>query len=227
MHNVLWIRAPDAIYCKGRAITMTLLSARAGSGDARAAAARWLKVLGLTTLGQVVVGDIGGVATVPRKTQVFLGFRDFEADHRLHFVAFSFEIFIGGFNGHPVTKIAKSEIGNMIFEQKREETKSVVCSKTQKTLGFPGLCVANPACCGGIVAAIACWLAGGVGGAAAWSVLGGACAVAVGGACTVALGGACSVALGGAFSVAVGCTCTVAVGCTCTVALGCAAGVWR
>ena len=40
-----------------------------------------------------------------------------------------------------VTKLAKSEIGNMIFEQKREETKSVVCSKTQKTLGFPGLWV--------------------------------------------------------------------------------------
>jgi hypothetical protein len=75
---------------------------------------------------------------VPRKTLGFLGFRDLEADHRLHFVAFSFEIFIGGFNGHPGTKLAKLEIANTFFEQKREETKPVVCSKTPKTLGFPG-----------------------------------------------------------------------------------------
>ena len=68
----------------------------------------------------------------------FSGFSRFRVDHRLHFVAFSFEIFIGGFNGHRETKLAKSEIANMIFEQKREETKSVVCSKTPKTLGFPG-----------------------------------------------------------------------------------------
>ena len=65
-----------------------------------------------------------------------MGFRDFETDHRLHFVAFSFAIFIGGFNGHRETKLAKSEIANMIFEQKREETKSEVCSKTQKNPGF-------------------------------------------------------------------------------------------
>ena len=76
----------------------------------------------------------------PRKTQGFLGFRDFEADHRLHFVAFSFEISIGGFNGHPGTKLAKLETANTFFEQKREETKSVVYSKTPKTLGFPGHC---------------------------------------------------------------------------------------
>ena len=74
----------------------------------------------------------------PGKPRVFWVFAICEPDHRLHFVAFSFEIFIGGFNGHPATKLAKSEIGNMIFEQKREETKSVVYSKTQKTLGFPG-----------------------------------------------------------------------------------------
>ena len=44
---------------------------------------------------------------VPRKTPGFRGFRGSEADHRLRFVAFSFEIIIGGFNGHPVTKLAK------------------------------------------------------------------------------------------------------------------------
>ena len=45
-----------------------------------------------------------------------------------------------GFPGHPGTKLAKLEIANTFFEQKREETKSVVYSKTQKTLGFPGHC---------------------------------------------------------------------------------------
>ena len=59
-----------------------------------------------------------------------------EVNRCLCFVAFSFEIFIGGFNGHPETKLAKREIDNTFFEQKREETKSVVYSKTQKTLGF-------------------------------------------------------------------------------------------
>jgi len=84
---------------RGRAISMTALSARVGSGAARAAAVRRLKVLGLTTLGPAAVGDIGGVA--------------------------------------------------------------------------------NTICCNGVVAAVTCCFAGGVGGAAAWSVLGGAAAWSV------------------------------------------------
>ena len=40
--------------------------------------------------------------------------------------------------------------------------------------------VASTTCCDGGVVAITCCFAGGVGGAAAWSVLGGACTVAVG-----------------------------------------------
>ena len=68
----------------------------------------------------------------------FSGISRFRVDHRLHFVAFSFEIFLRGFNGHPGTKLAKWEIANTFFEQKREETKSVVYSKNPKTLGFPG-----------------------------------------------------------------------------------------
>ena len=67
----------------------------------------------------------------------------FEKYHRLRFLACSFEIFIGGFNGHPCTKLAKWEIDNMIFEQKRDDLKTMVYSKTQKTLGFPGHCVAS------------------------------------------------------------------------------------
>ena len=48
-----------------REIFMTALSARACPGAAKAAAARRLKVLGLTTLTPVGValGDIGGVAS--------------------------------------------------------------------------------------------------------------------------------------------------------------------
>ena len=99
---------------------MTLLSARAGSGVARAAAARRLKVLGLMTLGPVAVGDIGGVTSTT--------------------------------------------------------------------------------CCDGVVAAITCCFAGGVGGAAAWSPLGGACMVAVGCAAEVWL--LAAVALAAATSLA-------------------------
>ena len=36
------------------------------------------------------------------------------------------------------TKLVKWENDNMIFEQKREETKSVVYSKIPKSRGFPG-----------------------------------------------------------------------------------------
>ena len=56
--------------------------------------------------------------------------------HRLRFVAFSFEIFIGGFNGHPVKKLAKWEIDNMIFEQKRDDLKTMVYSTTRKPRVF-------------------------------------------------------------------------------------------
>jgi len=81
---------------------------------------------------------------MPRSTRVnrifqenpgFSGFSGFRVDHRLRLVAFTFEICIGGFNGHPGTKLAKWKIDNTIFEQKREETKSAVYSKSPKTLG--------------------------------------------------------------------------------------------
>jgi len=62
----------------------------------------------------------------------------FLAHHWLRLIAFSFGIFIDGFNGHLDSKLANWEIANMIFEQKREETKSVVYSNTPKTLHFPG-----------------------------------------------------------------------------------------
>ena len=59
-----------------------------------------------------------------RKTCGFFGFSRFaNPTHRLHFVAFSFGIFIGGFNGHPGRKLAKLEIANTFFEHQREERK--------------------------------------------------------------------------------------------------------
>ena len=107
------------------------------SGVMSAVAERCANVaLGLADekMARVSLIDASGAAThlvVLRKTLGFWGFRDFETDHRLRFVKFSFEIFIGGFNGPPVTKLAKWEIANMIFEQKREETKTMVYSKTR------------------------------------------------------------------------------------------------
>ena len=74
----------------------------------------------------------------PRSAQENPGISGFRVNHRLRFVAFSFEIFIGGFNGHPVTKIRKMRNRQYFFEQKREETKSVVCSKTPKPRVFLG-----------------------------------------------------------------------------------------
>ena len=63
------------------------------------------------------------------------GLRDFEADHRLRFVAFSFEIFVGAMQGHMAdTKVRKmSNRPYFCSNRNASQTKSVVSSKTGKT----------------------------------------------------------------------------------------------
>ena len=84
---------------------------------------------------------------MPRKTQGFRGFRVFEADHRLRFVAFSFEIFIGGFNGHPGTKVRKMRNRQYFFrtETRGDEERGLL--ENPQTLGFPGPCERLTAFC--------------------------------------------------------------------------------
>ena len=53
----------------------------------------------------------------PGKPRDF-GISGFRVDHRLRLVAFLFEIFVGGFNGHPGAKLEKWKIDNSFFEQK-------------------------------------------------------------------------------------------------------------
>ena len=92
------------------------------------------------------LGDIG-VFAVPRKTQGFLGFRVFAADHRLHFVAFSFEIFIGGFNGHPWTKLENEKSRIFFPERNATRKRTIVYLKSRNPEVFLGTAAPAPRGC--------------------------------------------------------------------------------